>query len=87
MTNRKRDTVVRRVSDATAPAAEAAPKGFYVAIVGTPAHGDVAAYDATLGYFVPAAVGSGSTASPVTVEDGSGGFLIVFDEDGNVVYA
>jgi hypothetical protein len=28
-----------------------------------------------------------SSGSPVTVEDGMGGFLIVFDEDGNVVYA
>lgn len=25
--------------------------------------------------------------SPVTVDDGAGGFLIVFDNDGNVVYA
>lgn len=27
------------------------------------------------------------STTPVTVEDGSGGFEIVFDEDGNVVYA
>lgn len=37
--------------------------------------------------FVPfTSVVPGST-SPVTVEDGSGGFAIVFDNDGNVVFA
>ena len=30
---------------------------------------------------------AGVGISPVTVEDGMGGFLLVFDEDGNVVYA
>lgn len=85
MSQRKRDQVVRRVGDATVPTSEVAPKGFYVAVVGTPADGDVPVYDAALGYFVLSA--GASSGSPVTVEDGMGGFLIVFDEDGNVVYA
>jgi hypothetical protein len=86
MSPRRRDDLVRRVDVSTLPAAESAPKGYYVAVVGTPADGDVPVYDAALGYCVWQ---SGATAggSPVTVEDGMGGFLIVFDEDGNVVYA
>lgn len=30
---------------------------------------------------------AGVGTSPVTVSDGAGGFLLVFDNDGNVVYA
>jgi hypothetical protein len=82
---RPRDPLVRRVDNAAIPTSESAPKGYYVAIVGTPSDGDTAVYNAALGYFVPGA--AGATGSPVTVEDGMGGFLLVFDEDGNVVYA
>jgi len=37
--------------------------------------------------FTPAVATVGATLSPVTVEDGAGGFLLVFDSDGDVVYA
>ena len=68
---------------------------FYRASNGDLVHLPIPADHATVDYVlgivsgVPAwIVSSGVTpASPVTVEDGSGGFLIVFDEDGNVVYA
>lgn len=58
---RKRHDLVARVDDATHPAAETAPKGSYVALVGSPADGDTAVYDSALGYFVPVASGGGAT--------------------------
>jgi hypothetical protein len=50
-----------------------------------PTDGDVAVYVAANNRFefqAPAAI-----SSPVTVSDGMGGFELVFDTDGNVVYA
>lgn len=81
------------VQDATHPDAsaddDAGPKtGALIGLVGMPNDGDFAQYDAALGYFVPVSIASlGVALSPVTVDDGMGGFEIVFDEDGNVVYA
>ena len=71
------------------PATDTAPGGsgaWMMAVVGTPNDGDVAVYVASLGYCVWQS-GSAAAGSPVTVEDGMGGFDFVFDEDGNVVYA
>jgi hypothetical protein len=79
------------VHDATHPDAgdddHAGPKtGALVALVGTPSDGDVAVYDAALGYFVPVAPAALPTGTPVTVSDGMGGFELLFDGSGNVVY-
>ena len=80
------------VHDATQPTDpagdddDAGPKtGALVAVVGTPFDGAVVKYDAGLGYCIW--VAGGPSGSPVTVDDGMGGFEIVYDNDGNVVYA
>jgi hypothetical protein len=52
-----------------------------------PVDGDVAVYVAANSRFELRQPSLLATASPVTIDDGSGGFLLVFDEDGNVVYA
>lgn len=45
----------------------------------------VSATGTIIEWVAPADIGIGT--SPVTVDDGMGGFALVFDEDGNVVYA
>ena len=52
-----------------------------------PTDGDVAIYIAANNRFELRPQSTLTTGAPVTVEDGMGGFLFVFDEDGNVVYA
>lgn len=71
------------------PATDTAPGGsgaWMMAVVGTPSDGDVAVFDAGLGYCVWQP-GPTTAGTPVTVSDGMGGFEIVFDSGGNVVYA
>ena len=65
-----------------------APGGFLLAVWcdAPPTDGDVAVYVAANNRF-ELQQQSGGGGDPVTVEDGMGGFLIVFDEDGNVVMA
>jgi len=62
-------------------------EGFIMAVFcdTPPSDGDVAVYVAANNRFELQAGASGGV--PVTVSDGMGGFEIVFDEDGNVVYA
>ena len=55
----------------------------YVAVID--AHPDDPAQP-VLRYVLLSSAG-GITGAPVTVDDGAGGFAIVFDNDGNVVYA
>ena len=50
-----------------------------------PNDGDIAVYVVANNRFELQAVAA--VATPVTVDDGMGGFDLVFDEDGNVVYA
>ncbi len=51
----------------------------------TPDDGDVAVFVAANNRFE---IRPGATpGAPVTVSDGAGGFELVFDEDGNVVYS
>jgi hypothetical protein len=75
---------VPRVEDVTQPDDGATTKAL-VAVYGEPIDGGVPVYDAGLGYCVWQLAASAS--SPVTVSDGMGGFELVFDDDGNVVYA
>ncbi len=78
------------VHDATLPATSddigaGAKTGVMIAVVGPlPTVPSVAFFDPDLGYCVWTAAAAGA---PVTVSDGMGGFSVVFDEDGNVVYA
>lgn len=58
-----------------------------IAVYGTPADGDVAVYIASANRVEWRPQSALTVGTPVTVEDGMGGFLLVFDEDGNVVYA
>ena len=51
-----------------------------------PNDGDVAVYVAANNRFELRAQNALTTGTPVTVEDGMGGFALVFDADGNVVY-
>ena len=62
-------------------------EGFLLAVWcdAPPSNGDIAVYVAANSRFELQA--SAATSSPVTVDDGMGGFDLVFDEDGNVVYA
>jgi hypothetical protein len=73
---------VPRVEDVTQPDDGATTKAL-VAVYGEPIDGSVPVYDAGLGYCVWQVV---SVGAPVTVDDGMGGFELVFDGDGNVVY-
>ena len=71
------------------PATDTSPgpaTAWMMAVVGTPNDGDVAVFVASLGYCVWQAAAT-ATGSPVTIDDGMGGFEFVFDEDGNVIYA
>jgi hypothetical protein len=52
-----------------------------------PDDGDIAVYVAANDRFELRPQSALVTGTPVTIEDGMGGFLIVFDEDGDVVYA
>ena len=47
-------------------------------------HYELVVIDGIPAWFVDTETGG---AAPVTVDDGSGGFVLVFDSDGNVVYA
>jgi hypothetical protein len=78
-------TTPPHVHDATQPTGGTAPQGVLVAVVGTPIDGGVPVYDAGLGYCVWQE--AATPGSPVTIDDGMGGFELVFDDDGNVVYA
>lgn len=69
--------------DSAGPAAQAA----LIAVYGTPNDGDVAVYIASSNRVEWRAQSTLATGEAVTVEDGAGGFEIVFDDDGNVVYA
>lgn len=72
------------------PASDAeGAQGFLLAVWcdAPPSDGDVAVFVAANDRFELRPQSGLVTGSPVTVEDGSGGFLLVFDEDGNVVYA
>ena len=64
-------------------------EGFLLAVWcdAPPTDGDVAVFVAANDRFELRPQSTLVTGSPVTVGDGSGGFLIVFDNDGNVVYA
>lgn len=64
-------------------------EGFLLAVWcdAPPNDGDVAVYVAANNRFELKPQSALTPPSPVTVEDGMGGFLFVFDEDGNVVYA
>jgi hypothetical protein len=71
------------------PATDTSPgpaTAWMMAVVGTPNDGDVAVFDAALGYCVWQAP-LAATGEPVTIDDGMGGFEIVFDDDGDVVYS
>jgi hypothetical protein len=88
MSPRRRDDLVRRVDNAAIPSTESAPKGFYVAIVGTPSDGDTAVYDAGLGYFVPAAGGGGIPSFAwiyMTTIDETGATVFMTDSDGSYI--
>lgn len=52
-----------------------------------PSDGDVAVYVAANSRFELRPQSALTTGSPVTVDDGAGGYLLVFDTNGNVVYA
>jgi hypothetical protein len=91
MSPRRREDLVRRVDDAELPAAESAPKGYYVAVVGDPADGQVPVFDFALGYCV---WGDGASGVPsfawlylTGIEGSTGNTVLVADENGDPILA
>lgn len=79
--------LVHDATQPTDPAADdddAGPKtGALVAVVGTPFDGGVPTFDAALGYCVWGL--SPASTTPIYIEDGMGGYLGIYDNDGNPV--
>lgn len=69
------------------PATDTAPgpaTAWMMAVVGTPSDGDVAVFDADLGYCVWQA--GSAAATPIYVSDGMGGADAIYDSSGNALY-
>lgn len=61
-------------------------EGHVVTCVAEPNDGDILVWDNADRKWRPVA-GGGATGTPVTVSDGMGGFVLLFDSSGNVIYA